>query len=92
MESHKFVEHIVKEVVTDIMSKDKNVCRCNHCHNEILNKISKILLASSYISELSASLSRRAQGVDVQIKAEAARELSKILADLKNNPIHPAKE
>jgi hypothetical protein len=92
MESHKFIEHIVKEVVTDIMSKNKDVCRCNHCHTEILNKISKILLSSSYISELSASLSRRAQGVDVQIKAEAARELSKILADLKKNPIHPAQD
>jgi hypothetical protein len=89
MESHKFIEHIIKEVVTDIMSKNKDICRCHHCHNEILNKILKTLLASSYISELSASLSRRAQGVDVQIKAEAARELSKILVDLKKNPIHP---
>jgi hypothetical protein len=90
MESHKFVEHIIKEVVIDIMSKNKDVCHCHHCHTEILNKISKILLSSSYISQLSESLSRRAQGVDVQIKAEVARELSKILADLKAHPIHPA--
>ena len=90
MESHKFIEHIVKEVVTDIMSKNKDICNCSRCHSEVLSKISKILLSSSYISQMIGGLSRRAQGIDVQIKAEAARELSKILAELKNNPIHQA--
>jgi hypothetical protein len=89
MEDQKFIENIVKEVVTDIMSKNKDICHCADCHNAVLDKISKILLSSTYISQMICGLNRRAQGIDVQIKAEAARELSKILVDLKVHPLHP---
>ena len=87
MEVRNYIEDILNEVLTTVLSKRNDICKCEQCIAEIKEYTLK-RLSPKYVDSLDATMETRTQTVDNQIKADVTREITLAIDYIKNNNSH----
>ncbi len=82
MNDHYLIRQIIDEAINDFFAANKEACSCDSCRKRIAERLlDKLTLRYNFTKDdLSYA---RIQSIDIQIKAEALRELTSLL---QNNP------
>lgn len=88
MDENIFVKALAKEVMEVTLPRFDTICKCQDCLTQIHTSLCDSLNANKYFVEQKTKVGKRAQGVDIQIKAEAVREIVTIVEQLKTKPRH----
>ncbi len=80
MAASRFIKEIVTEVFDNLFSDDQGICKYEDCRKKITESVSERLAAKYHVEDEKPTYSR-IQGVDIQLKAEAAREIAYLLRD-----------
>ena len=88
MDRNIFLNALAKEVMEETLPKFDNICKCDKCLAVIHTSLCDSLNGNQYFIEQCVKIDKRAQGVDIQIKAEAIREIFTIIEQLKTKPRH----
>ncbi len=82
MSDHYLIRQIIDEAINDFFAANKKVCDCDSCRRRIADKLLDRLTVRYNFTKDDLSYAR-IQSIDIQIKAEALRELTSLF---KNNP------
>lgn len=87
MEVHNYTENIVKEIYEDIMLEHNEVCQCEKCKMDII-AITLNKLPPKYVVTTKGSVYAKVAQLQLQIKMDVVREITKALEIVKNKPQH----
>lgn len=82
-----YMADAINEVLNDMFSKRTDICKCDKCRSYIINRVAKHL-CSIYTPGEQDKSNVRVQGVDNQLKADAAIKINEIIDEMKNAPLH----
>ena len=84
---HNYMEDIVKSVSQDMLSRRTDVCKCEQCVLDItawtLNR-----LPCKYVVTRKGRVYTKLQEMNLQFKADVAKEIAKAIAYIKDRPRH----
>ena len=87
MENSGYLHQAIHEVYYEILSQRDDICKCQQCKSHILQHVSNHL-APQYKDKHSDTTHMRKQSIDSQVKIDATIKISRLIDEMKNNPIH----
>jgi competence protein ComFB len=84
---HNYMEDVVSNLFDDMSDSVGDVCKCSKCRLDIL-AIALNNLPSRYVVTERGRVYAKLDQVEIQFKADVARELTKAVAVVKTRPQH----
>ena len=82
MSDNYFIKQAIGEVIDDFLRDTKGICTCDICKKRMSDMVTKRLAGRYKLTKEDVSYAR-IQGIDIQLKADAVKELNNIA---KNSP------
>ena len=77
MGDNYFIKQAVGEVIDDFLKRTKGICNCDVCKNKMFDMVIERLAERYKLKKDDVSYAR-IQGIDIQLKADAVKELNNI--------------
>ncbi len=87
MKVYNYMEDIVKDTLEDLVSKKGDICKCGKCKLDMMARALN-RLPPKYIVSDKGRIFTKLQEVEVQFRADVARELTKAISHITKNPQH----
>ena len=84
MSDNYFIKQAIREVMDEFLKNKKGICTCDICRKKMLDMAAERLERKYKFSNEDVSYAR-IQGVDVQLKVDAIKELNNIVDNSPGN-------
>ena len=88
MEDNYLIRQIVSDIIDDFLKRTEGICASNSCRERMLNKVTERLAARYKFTEKDLPYVR-IQGGDIQLKADAVKELNNVIRDNSEDCYNP---
>jgi len=82
MSDNYLIKQVVNEIIDNFIKTTKEICTCSICRKRMFDMVTERLTERHKFTQEDVSYAR-VQGIDIQLKADAVKELNNIT---KNSP------
>ena len=87
MKITNYVEDIVKDALEGLLSDKDDICKCQKCKMDII-ALALNRLPPKYVVSDKGRIFTKLQGVEIQFRADVAKELTKAISRISKRPQH----
>ncbi len=87
MELHNYMEDIVKSILEKILAEREDVCKCEKCKLDMM-ALALNRLPPKYVVTQKGRIYTKLSELELQLKADVTKEVTKAIEIVKNNPQH----
>ncbi len=87
MEFHNYMEDIVEDTLEKLLSEREDVCKCERCKLDII-ALALNRLPPKYVVTQKGRIYTKLAELELQLKADVVKEITKAIEIVKKNPQH----